>query len=214
MREIELVTASANKSKVAEIQEILNELSAHGELRVILLPRPAIDDVDEYEDTLIGNAKLKALAVMQATRKPALADDTGIFVDALGGAPGVRSARYAGASDADLDARNRRKLLDEMKGVASSKARRAEFRSVTVVAWPGTQAGAVSWTIAEGALKGEIAFEEKGSNGFGYDRVFIPEQSINPTGLTYAQMSDHEKNAISHRRRAVEELFELLLQSS
>ena len=218
MREITLVTASANKYKVAEIQEILDELSARGSLRVVLIPRPAIDDVDEYEDTLIGNAKLKALAVMRATGQPALADDTGLFVDALGGAPGVRSARYAGGPGVD-DARNRSKLLDELAGFADPAMRSAEFRSVTVVVWPkddvlDQDCDAVTWTIAEGTLRGEIALTEQGSNGFGYDQVFIPESAINPEGRTYAQMSEQEKNAISHRRRAVEELFKQLGQMS
>ena len=201
---ITLVTASANAHKVAEIQAIINELSTGDE--IVLLPRPEIPDIEEHEDTLIGNAKLKALAVMEATGMPSMADDTGLFVEALGGAPGVHSARYAGdaiaADGSNRDSANRMKLLAELGGAVN---RSAEFRSVTVVAWPDR-----SWTIAEGVLNGTIAHAEVGTTGFGYDQVFIPEASVNPAGLTYAQMGTEEKNAISHRRRAVVALVELL----
>ena len=135
-----------------------------------------------------------------------MADDTGLFVDALGGAPGVHSARYGGDAIAEdgsnRDSVNRMKLLAALGDAAN---RNAEFRSVTVVAWPDG-----SWTIAEGVLKGTIATTEVGENGFGYDQIFIPEAGVNPAGLTYAQMGTLEKNAISHRRRAVVALVELL----
>ena len=164
---ITLVTASANAHKVAEIQAIINELAGADE--IVLLPRPEMPDVDENEDTLVGNAKLKALAVMQATGMPAMADDTGLFVAHLKGAPGVRSARFAGdailADGSNRDAVNREKLLAAMEGAGD---RDAEFRSVTVVAWPD-----MSWTIAEGTLKGTIATEEIGSNGFGLSLIHI-----------------------------------------
>jgi len=207
-QQLELVLASANLHKVAEIAEIFADLLPE----CTLLPRPSLDvvkDVDENADTLIGNAKLKALAIMQATGLPSLADDTGLFVEALGGAPGVHSARFAGdairADGSNRDAANRELLLKQLHGVAN---RRAEFRSVMVVAWPDSK-GATTWTIAEGVLVGEIATAERGANGFGYDQVFIPADGATP-GATYAEMSSQFKNQISHRRRAVEALIAAL----
>lgn len=161
-----------------------------------LLPRPAeIGDVDENQDTLVGNAKLKAVAVMRATGLPALADDTGLFVDALGGEPGVHSARFAGSvSD---DKANRLLLLERLSGVAPDR-RTAVFRSLMIVAWPDGH-----FTVAEGECAGTISEHEIGTEGFGYDAVFIP---LEGDGRTYAQMSASEKNSLSHRRRAVDSL--------
>ena len=205
---MELVLASANAHKVAEIAEIFADLMPE----CALLPRPGLDvvkDVDENADTLIGNAKLKALAIMKATGLPSLADDTGLFVEALGGAPGVHSARFAGsailADGSNRDAANRELLPNQLYGVTN---RRAEFRSVMVVAWPSATEAA-SWTVAEGVLAGEIATVERGTNGFGYDQVFIPNEGATP-GATYAEMSSRFKNQISHRRRAVEALIAAL----
>ena len=199
-----IVLASANAHKVAEIVEIFNALMPEW----TLLPRPSLDevgDVDEKADTLVGNAQLKALTVMHATGLPALADDTGLFVDALGGAPGVRSARYAADADfmagtADKDHANRALLLEKMHGVND---RRAEFRSVMVIAVPNASDINPTWIMGQGVLRGEISTVERGSNGFGYDAVFIPEGGA----ITYAEMDSVTKNSISHRRRAVEALI-------
>jgi len=185
-----LVCASANPDKVREIEAILLNCG------VVLEPRPTeIADVEENADTLEGNARLKASAIALATGCAALADDTGLEVDVLGGAPGVRSARYAGEpSDADA---NIEKLLNELLAVGATTAqqRRARFRTVVLVQWPdGTE------TIATGAVEGHIALERVGDGGFGYDPLFIPEEG---NGRTFAQMSADEKHAMSHRGRAL-----------
>lgn len=192
-----LVCASANSDKVREIEAILLNCG------VVLEPRPKeIADVEENADTLEGNARLKASAVAVATGSAALADDTGLEVDALGGAPGVRSARYAGEpSDADA---NIEKLLKELLavGAATTEQRRARFRTVVLVQWPdGTE------TITTGVVEGHIALERVGDGGFGYDPVFIPDDGI---GRTFAQMGAEEKHAMSHRGRALRTLAEEL----
>lgn len=188
-----LVCASANPDKVREIEAILLNCG------VVLEPRPTeIADVEENADTLEGNARLKASAIALATGCAALADDTGLEVDVLGGAPGVRSARYAGEpSDADA---NIEKLLNELLAVGATTAqqRRARFRTVVLVQWSdGTE------TIATGAVEGHIALERVGDGGFGYDPLFIPDEG---NGRTFAQMSADEKHAMSHRGRALRTL--------
>lgn len=178
-----LVAATANPHKLAEITAILG-------LAVELLPRPVdLGEVVEDGDTLEANARLKAAAVCEHTGHPAVADDTGLEVAALGGAPGVRSARYAG--DLADDADNTNRLLVELDGAVIRSAR---FRTVAVVVYPdGTE------VQAEGVTAGVIASEPRGGRGFGYDPVFVPEGG---DGRTFAEMSPAEKNAISHRGRA------------
>jgi len=188
-----LVCASANPDKVREIEEILASCG------VVLEPRPiTIPDVEENADTLEGNARLKAAAIADATGAAALADDTGLEVDALDGAPGVRSARYAG-EPSDSEA-NITKLLRELNAVGAVRAdqRRARFRTVVLVQWSDG-----SETIAEGTVTGVIANEQIGAGGFGYDPVFIPDEG---DGRTFAQMDSAEKHAISHRGRALRAL--------
>jgi XTP/dITP diphosphohydrolase len=188
-----LVCASANPDKVREIEEILLDCG------VVLEPRPAgIADVEENADTLEGNARLKASAIAAATGCAALADDTGLEVDALGGEPGVRSARYAGEpSDAEA---NIEKLLNELRAVGATtvQQRRARFRTVVLVQWPDG-----SETAAMGAVEGHIAIERIGDGGFGYDPIFIPDEG---NGRTFAQMSADEKHSMSHRGRALRTL--------
>jgi XTP/dITP diphosphohydrolase len=183
-----LVCASANPHKVLEFEAILGA-------EVRLEPRPAdVPEVVEDADTLEGNARLKATAIVAATGRPALADDTGLEVVALDGAPGIYAARFAG-EDATY-AENRAKLLAALDGAAD---RRARFRTVALVAWPdGTE------TIAEGVCDGAIAEAERGGRGFGYDPVFVPADG---DGRTFAEMSDDEKNALSHRARALRNLL-------
>ena len=185
-----LVCASANPYKVREIEEILLDCG------VVLEPRPAeIADVEENADTLEGNARLKASAIAVATGSAALADDTGLEVDALGGEPGVRSARYAGEpSDAEA---NIEKLLNELRAVGATtvQQRQARFRTVVLVQWPDG-----SETVAMGAVEGHIAIERIGDGGFGYDPIFIPDEG---NGRTFAQMSADEKHSMSHRGRAL-----------
>jgi XTP/dITP diphosphohydrolase len=185
---IQLVCASANPDKVAEIQRLLDGV-------VDLLPRPAhVPDVVEDADSLLGNARLKAAALCEATGLPAVADDTGLEVAALGGAPGVVSARYAG--DGCTYADNRQKLLAELDGVSD---RRAAFRTVAIVMWPDG-----SELHVDGVCPGVITAEERGEVGFGYDSVFQPDEG---GGATFAEMGLDAKNAISHRGRAFRALL-------
>ncbi len=182
---LRVVCASANPHKVAEIFDIIRDIAA-----VDLLPRPSeLADVVEDADTLTGNARLKASAVCAATGMPALADDTGLEVDALDGRPGVITARFAGAGA--TDEKNRTKLLQELMGVANRAAR---FRTVALLRMPNGQE-----IVAEGVCEGLISDTERGERGFGYDSVFIPAAS---NGRTFAEMSIVEKHAISHRGNA------------
>ena len=179
-----LVCASANPDKVAEIALVLDGL-------VDLQPRPAgLGDVVEDAPDLEGNARLKAVAVCEAAGAPAVSDDTGLEVDALGGAPGVYAARYAGEGVTYAD--NREKLLTELAGVAEAD-RTARFRTVAMVVRPDG-----SEIVVEGVCEGRIAFADRGDRGFGYDALFIPTDG---DGRTFAEMSDAEKNEISHRGR-------------
>ena len=181
----EFVLATANADKAREIGEILGT-------SVTLVPRPPwVDDVDETGETLLENARLKARALVTATGQAAIADDTGLEVDSLGGAPGVYSARFAG-EDATY-ASNVAKLLTVLAGVAPS-ARQARFRTVAVASWPDGRE-----LVAEGAVEGTIATEMRGHGGFGYDPVFVP---IEGDGRTFAEMTATEKHRLSHRGRA------------
>ncbi len=185
---LQLVCASANPDKVAEIAAILGDA-------VELLPRPAdLPDVVEDADTLEGNARLKAVAICQASGQASVADDTGLEVLALGGAPGVYAARYAGEGCSYAD--NRRKLLRELAGTTD---RRAQFRTVALVRWPDGSELAV-----DGVCPGTISEVERGGRGFGYDAVFIPDEG---DGRTFAEMTDAEKNDLSHRGRAFRNLL-------
>jgi XTP/dITP diphosphohydrolase len=181
--------ASANPDKVKEIVAVLAAA-----LPVDLVPRPEhVPDVVEDADTLVGNARLKARALETATGTAAVADDTGLEVEALGGEPGVYSARYAGESATYAD--NVDKLLRELAALDDGGgARRASFRTVALVAFPD---GSEVW--AEGVLAGTIAAEARGANGFGYDPVFVPAGG---DGRTFAEMRPEEKDAVSHRGRA------------
>ena len=181
-----LVVASANPEKVAEIRAILREVLPDAELR----PRPDdIGEVEETGDTLEDNARLKAVAVSLATGQPAVADDTGLEVVALGGAPGVVTARFAGPAATYAD--NVAKLLASMAGVTD---RRARFRTVALVRWPDGREVAV-----EGAVDGRIAESARGDGGFGYDPVFEPDGG---GGATFAELGDEGKRRLSHRARA------------
>ncbi len=176
------VLASANPDKASEIRDILGP-------GFDLLPRPGdVGEVDETGETLEDNARLKARALVVATGRPAIADDTGLEVDALGGAPGVRSARYSGAG-ATYES-NVAKLLAELTGRSD---RRARFRTVALAAWPDGRE-----VVAEGSVQGVITDRVRGSGGFGYDPVFAPDGQHR----TFAEMTAAEKNAWSHRGRA------------
>jgi len=186
---LELVTATANPDKLVEILAILGN-------EVTLLPRPPeVPDVVEDAPDLVGNARLKAVAIADASGHPALADDTGLEVDWLDGRPGVHSARYSGP-DATYES-NVTRLLEELDGVTGDD-RGAQFRTVVMVRWPDGRE-----VMAEGVVRGVIGMERSGDGGFGYDPVFVP---LEADGLTFAQMSPEAKHAISHRGRALRAL--------
>jgi XTP/dITP diphosphohydrolase len=188
------LSASANPDKVAEMSAVL---SAAG---IELRPRPpVVAEVDETGDTLEANARLKAAAVAEATGVAAIADDTGLCVDALGGAPGVRSGRYAGEHASYAD--NVSRLLEALSGVPAED-RTARFRTVAVARWPDGRE-----VMAEGIVEGVIATEAKGEAGFGYDPVFVP---VEGEGRSFAQMAPEEKHRLSHRGRALRALAEAL----
>lgn len=186
-----LVCASANVHKVEEMNALLTDI-------VHLVPRPAeLGEVHETGSTLLENAVIKAEAVAAFAHADAIADDTGLEVDALDGAPGVWSARFAG--EPLSDARNRALLLERLAGIVNRSAR---FRTVlAIVRADGTV------IHADGTCNGTIALAERGDNGFGYDSVFIPNDG---DGRTFAELSSDEKNTLSHRARAVVALRELL----
>lgn len=190
----ELVCATANPGKVAEIAGLLPD-------GWVLLPRPqSVGEIVEDAGTLVGNARLKARAILAVTGKAAVADDTGLEVAALGGAPGVDTAIYAGEGCTDAD--NRRKLLGALSGVGERAAR---FVTVVLVAWPDGRE-----TIVEGVCNGHIAAAERGDRGFGFDPLFIPDDG---DGRTFAEMTAEEKNLLSHRGRAFRALAAALTES-
>ena len=165
---------------------------------VVLVPRPNdIGDVDETAPSLEGNAILKAVEIANAAETWAIADDTGLEVAALGGEPGVRSARFAG-EPAD-DARNRALLLQRLDGVTD---RRARFRTVVALV---NHKGEIH--LLHGVCEGTIAIAERGEQGFGYDSLFIPDDG---DGRTFAEMTSTEKDVLSHRGRALSQLPYLL----
>ena len=184
-----VVMASANPDKVAEIAALMRGV-------VEILPRPAdLPDVVEDADTLEGNARLKAVAVTEATGLPSVADDTGLEIDHLDGAPGVHTARFAGATATYAD--NVAKTLAVLRGVPIAE-RTARFRTVALLRDP--DGGEL---VAHGVIEGWIALSPVGAAGFGYDPVFVPEGS---RGATFAQMDPVAKHAVSHRGRAFREL--------
>ena len=197
---LKIVLATRNAGKITEIREILSDLD------VELLGTenfPPFTEPPEDGETFLDNALSKAKAVHKALGLPALADDSGIEVDALGGEPGVRSARYGGVGLTDME--RSMKLLEALEGVPEEK-RGARFKCVTVFyPSPGRSDGAL---VTEGFLYGRIAFEPEGENGFGYDPVFfVPEK-----GVTVARMESAQKNSISHRYRALAEMKWLLVR--
>ena len=184
--------ATANPHKAREISKILGD-------SVTLLARPpSIPDIDETGETLTENARIKARAIVRETGQAAIADDTGLEVDALGGAPGVYSARYAGEESTYQD--NVAKLLRELASV--SEPRTARFRTVAIVVCPDGRE-----VVAEGFVLGRIATEPRGEAGFGYDPIFIP---LEGDGRTFAEMTPEEKNRMSHRGAAFKLLRDLL----
>lgn len=194
----DLVLATRNRHKAAELVALLGDL--HITIRT-LDEFPDAPDVVEDGDTCESNAVKKAQAIAEFTGLPAVADDTGLEVDALGGRPGVFAARYAGEHATYED--NCRKMLQELTGVPRER-RTARFLTVAAIALPSD-----GMQVARGTLDGLIADEARGTLGFGYDPVFlIPE-----LGKTLAQMSADQKNMISHRAKAFAKIREILSAS-
>jgi XTP/dITP diphosphohydrolase len=191
---VKILIATRNPGKLREYRDLLTDLSTGAEsLEWVLLTDLGIEtDVGETGATFEENARLKAAAYAQESGLLTLADDSGLEVDALNGAPGVRSARYAGPGASDGD--RYQKLLRELEGVPP-EARTARFRCVVAVSTPDGEIH-----TASGDCPGQIAFEPRGSFGFGYDPVFyMPDRS-----LTMAELPPEIKNQISHRARALE----------
>ena len=193
---MKLILATNNAHKVREIKQILQPYFQ----QIVTLQEAGIQhETVEDGDTFYQNALKKAREIAEISGLPALADDSGICVEALGGAPGVFSARYAAAGDQNAsDGANRRLLLKNMGGI---RDRRAYFACAAVLCWPDGKSLA-----AEGRFYGEIGYEEKGENGFGYDSLFyVPEY-----GCTSAEMSPEQKNRLSHRGKALRALADKL----
>ena len=188
---MKIVFATNNAHKLGEVAQVVGD-----KFDLVTLRECGItEDIPENEPTLEGNALAKARYVYSRTGLNCFADDTGLEVEALDGAPGVRSARYA--TDGHDFAANNRKLLSELDG---KENRRARFRTVISLIQGGVE------RQVEGIVEGVIATQESGNEGFGYDPLFIPDGYTR----TFADMSADEKNAISHRARAVQNLVELL----
>ena len=186
-----IVFATNNSHKLEEVRAIAGD-------KYLILSLDEIgchDDIPETADTLEGNALIKARWVRDKYHIDCFADDTGLMVDALGGEPGVYSARYAGVAH-DSEA-NMEKLLKKLEGISD---RKAHFSTVIALCLDGEE------KVFEGRVDGTIALERSGNNGFGYDPVFVPDE----TGVSFAEMSSEGKNTISHRARATAKLFQYL----
>lgn len=188
---MKIVFATNNAHKLDEVRQVVGQ-----KFEVVSLRECGItEDIPENEPTLEGNALAKARYIYARTGLDCFADDTGLEVDALGGEPGVRSARYA--TDDHDDEANKRLLLERMAG---AKSRAAQFRTAVALILGGEE------HLFEGVVRGTITTSQQGEGGFGYDPLFVPDGYTS----TFAQMSAEEKNAISHRGRAVRKLAEFL----
>ena len=186
-----LLFASNNRHKLDEIRSVLGN-----EFTIISLQESGIDiDIPEPHDSLEANARDKSLTIYQLTGKNCFSEDTGLEVDALQGAPGVNSARYAGEHRSAKE--NIEKLMDKLSSFTNRKAR---FRTVISLQMDGNE-----W-LFEGICKGTITSEKSGIQGFGYDPVFVPDGSTK----TFAEMNMDEKNMFSHRRKAMDKLLAFL----
>ena len=186
-----LIFATNNRNKVAEIQSLVGT-----NFTIIPLKEAGIDiDIPEPHNQLEANAQEKALTIFNLTRQNCFSEDTGLEITALGGAPGVKSARYAGENSntqANIDL-----VLSKMAGVEN---RTAQFRTVICLIWENQT------YYFEGICKGQILSNMQGENGFGYDPIFVPDGA----SKSFANMTMEEKNTFSHRKKAVTQLFEFL----
>lgn len=191
---MDLVIASNNAHKIEEIRAILG-----ARFRLLSMADIGLHiEIEETGETLVENALIKARTVSNLTGLPCLADDTGLLVDALDGAPGVRSARFAGEDQNDQA--NRNKMLALMEGIPTPR-RTAHFETVLVLRYPNGQE-----IIARGRVDGFILTEEHGTNGFGYDSIFY----CNELQIPFGEASAEAKNSVSHRGKALANLVELL----
>ena len=197
---MKIVIATRNRHKAVELQTLLHGAGYDAVQLDEIDPDGKIPEVEETGTTFKENALLKAQAIAKATGLPAIADDTGLEVDALEGAPGIFSARYAGENCTYED--NVKKLLRELSDVADDR-RTARFKTVAVYVHKETELS------AEGVVEGVITEKEEGVGGFGYDPVF----SVLDMKKTYAQLADEEKNRVSHRGKAIRSLIEKLREN-
>ncbi len=191
-----IIAATTNQGKVKEIQAILKDLN----IDIVAQEDAGLDiEIEETGTTFEQNALIKARAVSMMCDEPVLADDSGLCVEALGGEPGVYSARYAGEDASDEE--RMKKVLRELGG---TKNRKAKFVTVMAIVFPdGTE------LTAQGEAEGEITYEPRGQGGFGYDPIFYSGE----IQKTFAQATEEEKNRVSHRKRALETLYEKLEQN-
>ena len=197
---MKIVIATRNRHKAVELQTLLHGAGYDAVQLDEIDPDGKIPEVEETGTTFKENALLKAHAIAKATGLPSVADDTGLEVDALGGAPGIFSARYAGENCTYED--NVKKLLRELSDVADDR-RTAHFKTVAVYVHKETELS------AEGVVEGVITEKAEGFGGFGYDPVF----SVLDMKKTYAQLADEEKNRVSHRGKAIRSLIEKLREN-
>ena len=196
---MEVVAATNNQHKLEEIRAILKDVG----YEVLSLDQVGIKiDIEENGRTFRENALIKARAIWKLTGRPSIADDSGLEVFALKGEPGVYSARYAGVEGDKKDTANNKKLLENMKNIPQNE-RQARFVSSIALVLSDEEE-----IVTEGYINGTIGFEEKGRNGFGYDPLFI----ISELDKTMAELTSTEKNKISHRANALEELKKILIQ--
>lgn len=193
-----IIAATRNKHKIEEIDAIMGLFG----VKVVSRDDAGVPpfEVEETGTTFEENSYIKAFEIMKVSGKPTIADDSGLEVDCLDGAPGVYSARFAGISGDDADGANNRKLIELVREVPPEK-RTARFVSVITVVYPDGRA-----LSARGEVEGHIILEERGSGGFGYDSIFVPLGH----DITFAQFTAEEKNRISHRRNALRKLQEKL----
>lgn len=192
----QLIIASQNEGKIKEFRTLFQSLN----IEVLSLNDvfTSIPEVVEDGDTFEANARKKAETILELVHRPVIADDSGLVIDALEGRPGVYSARYAG--EPSDDRRNYEKVLKEMEGIPQEK-RSARFVAVLALARPNEKT-----EFFHGTCEGSIAFEAKGSHGFGYDPIFLPQGE----SRTMAELSEEEKHAISHRGMALRKLHQFL----
>lgn len=187
-----LIVASNNKGKIKEIKEILKDV-----YEIVPMGEAGFnEEIEENGSTFFENALIKAKAVSEALGVNALADDSGLCVDALGGAPGIYSARFSGVHGDD--AANRKKLLSELKNLKNPDERKARFVSSVVLYKRGGKV-----VSGMGETHGIIGFKEEGENGFGYDSLFVSDD----LGKSFGVATAEEKNAVSHRKRALIDLL-------